>query len=65
VEKVKRENGSIRTDTAEEHVPHWSLVLVMYKLGSLTIDEVTGVSYLYHFVPQQNKYSNGIFWSCF
>jgi len=65
VEKVKTENDSIWTDTAEKHVPHWSLVLVIYKLGSITRDEVTGVSYRDHFVPQQNKYSNGIFWSCF
>jgi hypothetical protein len=50
---------------AEEHVQHWNMVLVMYKLGSLTRDEVTGVSFHYHFVLQQNKYSNGIFWSCF
>ena len=65
MEKVKTENDSIWTDMAEEHVPQWSLVLVMYKLGSLTREEVTGVSYHYHFVPQQNRYSNGIFWACF
>jgi hypothetical protein len=38
--EVKTENDSIWTDTAEERVPYWSLILVMYKLGSLTRDEV-------------------------
>jgi hypothetical protein len=64
VEKVKTENDSIWADMAEEHVPYWSWVLVIYELGSLTRDEVIGVSY-HHSLPQQSRYSNGIFWACF
>jgi hypothetical protein len=65
VEKVKTENNSICADTAEERVPYLSLVLVIYKLGSITRDEVIGDPYHCHFVLQRKRYSDGIFGLCF
>jgi hypothetical protein len=48
VEKVKTETDSIWADMAQEHVPYWSLVVLIYKLESLIGVVVMGVSYHYH-----------------